>query len=99
MADRRLDVCICGGRSEVTETRAMPYGIRRRRRCPKCDTRWTTVEVDGAMFTRIVAILDSLRAVVGPLMDLPGADELAGEMGQKRLTRWVNKLKKEALDA
>lgn len=36
----------CGVPSEVSETRSVPQGVRRRRQCPKgCPWRITTVEV------------------------------------------------------
>ena len=46
--------CVCGGESDVLESRRNPHGpTRRRRSCPDCGERWTTYETrDPAQLTR-----------------------------------------------
>lgn len=35
----------CGGRTQVVDSRRIKWGIRRRRECVKCESRFTTTEV------------------------------------------------------
>jgi transcriptional regulator NrdR family protein len=37
--------CECGGKTEVIDSRSTYLGIRRRRRCKACDSRFSTYEI------------------------------------------------------
>jgi hypothetical protein len=51
----------CGATAgAVIETRAAHNAIRRRRACPACSHRWTTYEMDGALFKDLHKLLDGL---------------------------------------
>lgn len=39
------NICACGGRTEVLETASRKDHVRRRRRCLKCNQRYSTIEV------------------------------------------------------
>lgn len=47
----------CGGRSQVTDSRHKPDGIRRRRSCKACGNRWTTMEVDHRFYRLAISEL------------------------------------------
>lgn len=91
MNDRRIDVCVCGARSEVIETRSVSYGIRRARHCPDCDLKWTTVEVDAAMLGRIVGVLDAINEASEAICTLPTSAELCGDMDIAKSIRCLGK--------
>jgi transcriptional regulator NrdR family protein len=38
----------CRTESEVYDTRKTPLGVHRRRKCPACGLRWTTLEIKDA---------------------------------------------------
>jgi hypothetical protein len=66
--------CVCGGNSEVTDTRPTcdDLFIRRRRGCLTCGERWTTYEVRfNENGRRTPTVLSHLRALQGAKGDSP----------------------------
>lgn len=47
------DCPYCGTESLIFDSRPMTYGIYRRRECPKCKYRFTTVEIDYDSYMQI----------------------------------------------
>ena len=56
--------CQCGGESQVIDSRITKTGIRRRRRCLSCTSRWTTHElkIDAALISSD-SLCDVLKAM------------------------------------
>ena len=58
---------VCGTKSETTDSRERRDGYRRRRRCPTCGRKWTTIEVrvddiiPSTKMTKIKSILAELN--------------------------------------
>lgn len=45
----------CGGAAAaVVNTRPVKQGQRRRRQCGQCGRRWSTLEVDAALFNQLI---------------------------------------------
>lgn len=71
----------CGGRSEVTDTRARPDGIRRRRCCATCGKKWSTIEirVDDVVVPKNLDRIKALVAELGDAFALPVEEESEDE--------------------
>ena len=41
--------CKCGAKSDVLDSRQENGTMRRRRRCPRCGARWSTLEVEASL--------------------------------------------------
>lgn len=52
----------CGARDVyVIDSREHGDGIRRRRKCARCDHRWNTLEVPEQVLLELVHVVDRLR--------------------------------------
>lgn len=56
--------CICGGPTTVLDSRPSSSGIRRRRRCKRCDSRWTTYERKEEAVIPTLGVLGRLQTQV-----------------------------------
>ena len=61
---------LCGSNNLVFDSREVPYGIWRRRKClnPNCKHRFTTIEVSEKDYAKL-KVLDSIKEQIKGLMD------------------------------
>lgn len=63
---------MCDTKTQVTDSRAAPYGVWRRRRCPSCEHRFGTKEVEsrkripkrGRFATAFLALSDVNKKII-----------------------------------
>lgn len=60
----RADQCECGSdSSKVVETRKLPSGLCRHRKCDRCGTRWVTWETRENVFRKLDSTIQSLSEI------------------------------------
>ena len=68
-AEETVNICGCGGKSAITETRTVARMIRRARRCSSCGVTWSTREVRVPRHVRteraIVFMVSSVGSTTG----------------------------------
>lgn len=67
--------CLCGGGTEVIDSRAMVDGRRRRHRCKMCDARFTTYEITADEYNRLQALVIDMTAIKTALKALRAVEE------------------------
>lgn len=74
----RCPKCLAQG-ATVTDTRNRGMARRRRRRCPACENRWTTVEIDIAIMKQMWRVIKSMQAAKAAI------DEAQAALAEMRL--------------
>ena len=60
----------CEGKTQITETRTSPFGIRRRHKCTSCKHRFTTVEITMSEYTSITGQLKKFKNIPKELKEI-----------------------------
>lgn len=70
----------CGSKLKTIESRATPYGVRRRHKCEVCGDRITTVEITMNEYKALVGSQEANKEVKEKLNDVYGALERIGDL-------------------
>jgi transcriptional regulator NrdR family protein len=70
----------CGSKMKITETRSVPYGVRRRHKCEVCGYRITTAEIPMNHYKSFLESMKINRETKKVIEDVCGSLSHIGEL-------------------